>query len=67
MNTLNIHDLDKLAELDREEMAEIQGGRIKLPGGHGGGPILTSPDGDPVGVYVDGVLQNSVVDGYYHG
>ncbi|HEX7911909.1 MAG TPA: hypothetical protein VF534_27975 [Paraburkholderia sp.] len=66
MNTLNIHDLDNIVELDHEEMAEIQGGRIKLPGGHGG-PILTSADGDPVGVYVDGVLQNSVVDGYYHG
>ncbi|CAE6730940.1 hypothetical protein R69927_01815 [Paraburkholderia domus] len=66
MNTLNIHDLDKFVELDHEEMAEIQGGRMKLPG-VSGGSILTSADGDPVGVYVDGVLQNSVVDGYYHG
>ena len=57
MNTLNIHDLDKFVELDHEEMAEIQGGRMKLPG-VSGGSILTS---------VDGVLQNSVVDGYYHG
>jgi hypothetical protein len=24
-------------------------------------------DGDLVGVYVDGVLQNAVADGYYHG
>jgi alpha-D-ribose 1-methylphosphonate 5-triphosphate synthase subunit PhnL len=23
--------------------------------------------GDIVGVYVDGVLQNAVADGYYHG
>ncbi|MFL9999242.1 hypothetical protein SAMN05444172_5434 [Burkholderia sp. GAS332] len=66
MNTLNIHDLDKSVELDHEEMAEIQGGRMKLPG-VSGGSILTSADGDPVGVYVDGMLQNSVVDGYYHG
>jgi hypothetical protein len=39
---------------------------MKLPG-VSGGSILTSADGAPVGVYVDGVLQNSVVDGYYHG
>jgi hypothetical protein len=66
MNTLNIHDLDKPVELDYEKMAEIQGGRMKLPG-VSSGSILTSADGDPVGVYVDGVLQNSVGDGYYHG
>jgi len=28
---------------------------------------LTTADGDPVDVVVDGVLQNSVTDGYYHG
>jgi len=67
MSTLNILDLEKSVELGHEEMAGIQGGRMKLPGGSGGGSILTSADGDPVGVYVDGVLQNSVVDGYYHG
>ena len=66
MNTLNIHDLDKSVELDHEEMAAIQGGRMKLPG-VSAGSILTSADGDPVGVYVDGVLQNSVGDGFYHG
>ena len=67
MKTLTIHDLDTSVELDHKEMAAIQGGRMKLPGGSGAGSILTSADGDPVGVYVDGVLQNSVVDGYYHG
>jgi hypothetical protein len=39
---------------------------MKLIGQHANGAILTSADGDPVGVYVDGVLQNSVGDGYYH-
>jgi hypothetical protein len=66
MNTLTIHDLQKSAELDHEEMANFQGGRMKIPGQHIGS-ILTTADGDPVDVYVDGVLQNSVVDGYYHG
>jgi hypothetical protein len=66
MNTLTIHDLQQSAELDREEMSNFQGGRMKIPGQHIGS-ILTTPDGDPVAVYVDGVLQNSVVDGYYHG
>ncbi|NUY02623.1 hypothetical protein [Paraburkholderia youngii] len=66
MNTLTIDDIQNCAELDRQEMTTIQGGRMKLPGQHVGS-ILTSADGDPVGVYVDGVLQNSVTDGFYHG
>jgi len=28
--------------------------------------LLTSPDGEPVSVYVDGVLINSVRDGFVH-
>ncbi|WP_118180401.1 hypothetical protein [Paraburkholderia phosphatilytica] len=66
MKTLTIHDLEKSVELDRQEMTDIQGGRIKVIGQHNG-TLLTSADGDPVGVYVDGVLQNNVGDGYYHG
>ncbi|MBB5399209.1 hypothetical protein AB3X96_17610 [Paraburkholderia sp. BR13439] len=66
MNTLTIDDIQNCAELDHQEMTTIQGGRMKLPGQHVGS-ILTSADGDPVGVYVDGVLQNSVTDGFYHG
>ncbi|MBB5410457.1 MULTISPECIES: hypothetical protein [unclassified Paraburkholderia] len=66
MNTLTIDDIQNSAELDHQEMTKIQGGRMKLPGQHIGS-ILTSADGDPVGVYVDGVLQNSVTDGFYHG
>lgn len=67
MNALTISDLSMSIDLDRESMAEVHGGRIKIIGQHGNGTILTSADGDPVGVYVDGVLQNSVGDGYYHG
>lgn len=66
MTTLTIHDLQKSAELDHEAMARVQGGRIKVIGSHPGS-LLTSADGDPVAVYVDGVLENSVNDGYYHG
>ena len=28
--------------------------------------LLTTPDGDPVVVYVDGVCINSAADGYVH-
>jgi hypothetical protein len=66
MNTLTIHDLQKSVELDYEKMATCQGGRMKIIG-QNTGSLLTSADGDPVGVYVDGVLENSVGDGYYHG
>lgn len=66
MTALSITDLCTSTDLDREAMADIHGGRMKIIGQHGNGTILTSADGDPVGVYVDGVLQNSVGDGYYH-
>lgn len=66
MNALTITDLAAAIDLDRESMADIHGGRMKTIGQHGYGTILTSPDGEPVAVYVDGVLQNSAGDGYYH-
>ncbi|QBR04338.1 hypothetical protein [Paraburkholderia pallida] len=66
MNTLTINDLEESGELDHQEMSNILGGRMKIIG-QPAGSLLTSPDGDPVGVYVDGMLQNSVTDGYYHG
>jgi hypothetical protein len=66
MSTLSIRDLPASIELDRIAMADIHGGRMKLPGQHGNGTILISPDGEPVSVYVDGSLQNSTRDGYYH-
>ncbi|MFM0171130.1 hypothetical protein [Paraburkholderia sediminicola] len=66
MKVLTIMDLSTSIDLDHEAMADIHGGRMKIIGQHGYGTILTSADGDPVGVYVDGVLQNSAGDGYYH-
>lgn len=66
MSTLTIRDLHKSVELDHWEMTRFLGGRIKIIGQHPGS-LLTSADGEPVGVYVDGVLENSVGDGYYHG
>jgi len=54
-----------IEELDRKAKAAVHGGRMKLASQHTGG-LLTSPDGDPVSVYVDGVLVNSVSDGYVH-
>ena len=66
MNALTITDLAKSIDLDRESMTQIHGGRMKLIGQHANGAILTSADGEPVSVYVDGVLQNSVGDGFYH-
>lgn len=66
MNTLTINDIPASTDLDRESMADIHGGRMKIPGQHVNGNLLTSPDGEPVDVYVDGVLQNSVTDGFYH-
>jgi hypothetical protein len=66
MKALTITDIPDSIDLDRESMAEIHGGRIKLPGQHVNGSLLTTPDGDPVEVSVDGVSQNSVTDGFYH-
>jgi hypothetical protein len=67
MNMLTIKDLPESKELDHDLMADVHGGRMKLPGQHvSTGNLLTSPDGEPVSVYVDGVLVNSVRDGFYH-
>lgn len=65
MNTLAIKDIPMIEELDQKATAAVHGGRMKLGSQHTGG-LLTSPDGDPVSVYVDGVLINSVSDGYVH-
>jgi hypothetical protein len=67
MNTLIIKDLAVTNELDHEAMASTQGGMKKLPFQRAStSDLLTSPDGEPVSVYVDGVLTNSVTDGYAH-
>jgi hypothetical protein len=65
MKTLMITDLSKTEELDRKAMTAVQGGRQKLPFQRvSPDQLLTKPDGDPVLVYVDGVLVNSVTTGY---
>ncbi len=67
MRTLVIKDLYMNDEIDRKAMAAIHGGRMKLPFQRAStSGLLTSPDGEPVSVYVDGVLVNSVTDGYVH-
>lgn len=68
MSTIVIHDLDESKELDAKAMSKISGGRFKIPGKTlTTGSLLTSPDGEPVSVYVDGVLINSVSTGYVSG
>jgi hypothetical protein len=65
MTTLMIKDLNHTEELDRKAMAAVTGGMMKLPFQRvSTGDLLTTPDGDPVSVYVDGVLVNSVTTGY---
>lgn len=67
MKTLIIKDLALNEELDRKAMAAMRGGMMKLPFQRAStSGLLTSPDGEPVSVYVDGVLVNSVTDGYVH-
>lgn len=67
METLTIKDLPDAKELDRDAMRVVHGGMRKLPFQRASvGNLLTSPDGEPVSVYVDGVLINSVTDGYVH-
>lgn len=65
MPSLIIRSLDAVEELDRLKMADVHGGRMKLPFQRASvDNLLTSPQGDPVAVYVDGVLVNSVSSGY---
>ncbi len=67
MTTLIIKDLNYAEKLDRDSMATTHGGMMKLPFQRAStSGLLTSPDGEPVSVYVDGVLVNSVTDGYVH-
>jgi hypothetical protein len=54
-------------ELSAQDCTAVSGGMMKLPGQTvSPGSLLTSPDGEPVSVYVDGVLINSVRDGFVH-
>ncbi len=66
MSTLTLKDLPAKQALDEQTMRDVQGGRMKIPGQRPPGNLLMSPDGEPVSVYVDGVLVNSVTDGFVH-
>jgi hypothetical protein len=63
------HELERapLRALSTDECAAVAGGRFKLPFQHvHPNQLLTDAVGDPVSVYVDGVLINSVTTGYVH-
>lgn len=67
MKTLMIKDLPQEEKLDSKAMSAVRGGMMKLPFQRvSTSQLLTTPDGDPVSVYVDGVLINSTSDGYVH-
>jgi len=54
-------------ELSAGDCDGVAGGMMKLPFQHvSPSQLLTTPDGEPVSVYVDGVLINSVRDGFVH-
>jgi hypothetical protein len=64
-HTLAIGDLATEQDMDAAQMAGISGGMRKLPFQRTNiSDLLMSPDGEPVSVYVDGVLVNSVTTGY---
>lgn len=67
MSNLSMKDLPAESSLDDAQMRDVKGGRMKLPGQRPIGNLLMSPDGEPVSVYVDGVLVNSVTDGFARG
>lgn len=65
MSKIVIHDLVESKELDAKAMSKISGGRMKIPGRQiATGSFLATPDGEPIDVYVDGILTNSVSTGY---
>lgn len=67
MEHLVIEDLLGEEKMDQLAMESVTGGRFKHPFQHVSvDQLLTTPDGDPVDVYVDGVKANSVITGYYH-
>lgn len=65
MSILTIKDLPVAEDLDRTALAAVRGGMMKLPFQRESvSNLLTSADGEPVSVYVDGLLVNSVTTGY---
>lgn len=56
-----------LSTLSAEECGAVAGGMKKLPFQRvSPNNLLTTPDGEPVNVYVDGLLINNVTDGFVH-
>ncbi len=55
-----------LFDLSAHQCAEVAGGRMKLVSAVPPAKLLTTSDGDPVQVYVDGVRINSPADGYVY-
>jgi hypothetical protein len=65
--TMPTFSSDLLRDLSPEQCAAVAGGRMKLPFQNvSPNQLLTSADGEPVSVYVDGVLINSVSTGFVH-
>jgi hypothetical protein len=65
MNAVMITDLLRNEGLDRNAMDTTRGGMMKRPFQSASiGNLLTDQLGDPVAVYVDGVLINSPSTGY---
>jgi hypothetical protein len=65
MKTVTNNDLPKTEELDDQALSAVNGGMMKLPFQRESiGGLLTNQLGDPVAVYVDGLLVNSVSTGY---
>ncbi len=60
-----ISNLPPVEELSDEALSAIAGGRYKKLLSETSTVGLSSPDGDPIDVYVDGVRVNSVATGYY--
>lgn len=62
---LKINSIPLIEELSNDAATAILGGRFKKPFETVVNPGLSSVDGDPVQVYVDGILVNSVTTGYF--
>lgn len=67
LTSINISDLPLVEDISDEAASAISGGLYKRPFSRPSTERLSSPDGEPVAVYVDGVLVNSVTTGYYPG
>ncbi|OUL32691.1 hypothetical protein BV372_18635 [Nostoc sp. T09] len=65
LNSTDISNLPPVEELSDAALSNISGGRYKKPLSQTSTVGLSTPDGDPVDVYVDGVRVNSVETGYY--